>query len=52
MGYSMQAVLSNPLFDSQIHARNLKGPAKRDLLYHKPVRKVLSARSHEIPTWI
>ena len=32
MGYSVQAVLSNPPFDSQIHARNPKGPAERDLL--------------------
>ena len=32
MGHSMQAVLSNPPVDGQIHARNPKGPAERDLL--------------------
>ena len=32
MGHSMQRVLLNPPVDGQIHARNLKGPAERDLL--------------------
>ena len=35
-------MLSNLPVDGQIHARNLKGPVERDLLYHKPVLKVLS----------
>ena len=30
MGHSMQTVLSNPLVDGQIHARNPKGLAERD----------------------
>ena len=33
IGYSMQTVLLNPLVDSQIYARNLKGPAERDVIY-------------------
>ena len=33
MGCNMQVVLSNPSADGQIHARNPKSPAERDLLY-------------------
>ena len=33
MGHNMKAVLSHLPVDSQIHARNLKSPAERDLPY-------------------
>ena len=33
MGYNVKAVLANLSDDSQIHARNLKGPAERNLQY-------------------
>ena len=33
MGHNMQAVLTNPPVDGQIHTRNPKGLAERDLLY-------------------
>ena len=33
MGYSVDVVLANLPDDGQIHTRNLKGPAERDLSY-------------------
>lgn len=37
--------------NSQIHAYNPKAPAERDLLCYKPILKVFSICSHEIPNW-